>query len=696
MGWGYWPSDFRQIPAVDTWKFIEHRHITQICNRWNTNHTVDLQQAFFNGDGFVSWESVWGTWNGLSLFDGEATRRVGALLRFLTSFFHAGPDATSTTWEPHTAVTEAAYAAGIFASRWELPAGGDSPYSDNATAYTIVSKGAADWAGPTLPVPCDGGGALFFDLYTGLAAPVAPVPVPGGSGCALPLAIEVNGYGAVLALSAANGAPTPAALSIFLSKMAEMTARPLTSYDTTPTYLQQTMTFIAPAPLANAPADTVFVSGQSAWPFSVEGTLIEGRTVKGNDVQYPWEPLAITIHAPHPVDIPNLFVDVTPVTNAAFGAFLAATNYTPTDDHNFLRDWDGARSPPSGWENKPVTWVDLLDARAFCASVGKRLPHDWEWQYVAQGGDSGKIYPWGNAWDNGMHVPPQQNGTVRPPPPNVGSIPAGDTPNGLKDMMGLVWQWTDEFTDDHTRAGLVRGGSYYTAAGSLWYFPNHLDGNDPHGITGASLRSHNKLLLMSPAYDRHGAVGFRCVADAPGFPPPPPPPPPVGCASGACAAFCLNAAVQGCAATLPGNVSLRASPTGKPCGGALGPCAAAADACAAGWLPCLSDFSKSSLSADGFRANMSQIECVTGGPGRFVAAMSHADCTKCPNAPSSADMGCKATGCGAEAICCGTECVLAGCDSDVWEKATYIYDDQTHGCGNAAASVADGVLCCKV
>lgn len=50
-----------------------------------TTHTTDLQQALFNGDGFVTWENVWGIWNGLSKRDAEATRRVGALLRFLTS-----------------------------------------------------------------------------------------------------------------------------------------------------------------------------------------------------------------------------------------------------------------------------------------------------------------------------------------------------------------------------------------------------------------------------------------------------------------------------------------------------------------------------------------------------------------------------------------------------------------------------------
>jgi formylglycine-generating enzyme required for sulfatase activity len=28
-------------------------------------------------------------------------------------------------------------------------------------------------------------------------------------------------------------------------------------------------------------------------------------------------------------------------------------------------------------------------------------------------------------------------------------------------MVGNVWQWTDEFDDEHTRAGILRGGSYY-------------------------------------------------------------------------------------------------------------------------------------------------------------------------------------------------------------------------------------------
>jgi iron(II)-dependent oxidoreductase len=32
---------------------------------------------------------------------------------------------------------------------------------------------------------------------------------------------------------------------------------------------------------------------------------------------------------------------------------------------------------------------------------------------------------------------------------------------GVMDLVGNVWQWTDEYQDRHTRAAVLRGGSYY-------------------------------------------------------------------------------------------------------------------------------------------------------------------------------------------------------------------------------------------
>jgi formylglycine-generating enzyme required for sulfatase activity len=70
------------------------------------------------------------------------------------------------------------------------------------------------------------------------------------------------------------------------------------------------------------------------------------------------------------------------------------------------------------------------------------------------------------------------------------------------DLVGNVWQWTNEFQDDHTRAAILRGGSAYQPHGSFWYFPQAYR-NDQHA----------KLLLMAPARDRSGEIGFRCAAD---------------------------------------------------------------------------------------------------------------------------------------------------------------------------------------
>lgn len=78
---------------------------------------------------------------------------------------------------------------------------------------------------------------------------------------------------------------------------------------------------------------------------------------------------------------------------------------------------------PAGWENKPVTWVSLEDARAYARWEGKRLPHEWEWQYAAQGAD-GRLYPWGNTWHDAAVPVPDKGHTMRGPDP-VNAHPHG-------------------------------------------------------------------------------------------------------------------------------------------------------------------------------------------------------------------------------------------------------------------------------
>jgi formylglycine-generating enzyme required for sulfatase activity len=194
------------------------------------------------------------------------------------------------------------------------------------------------------------------------------------------------------------------------------------------------------------------------------------------------------------------FIDKYPVTNAQFKRFMDASGYRPQDDHNFLLDWENG-APRAGWDRKPVTWVSLEDARAYAAWAGKRLPHEWEWQYAAQGAD-GRLYPWGDGWDSSA-VPATNKGRELLPPDDVDAHPAGASPFGVMDLVGNVWQWTDEFVDEHTRAAALRGGSAYLPQTSHWYFPQ-----------AHRLDQHGKYLLMAPCKDRSGMLGFRCVVDA--------------------------------------------------------------------------------------------------------------------------------------------------------------------------------------
>lgn len=88
------------------------------------------------------------------------------------------------------------------------------------------------------------------------------------------------------------------------------------------------------------------------------------------------------------------------------------------------------------------------------------------------------------------------------PAADVKAHPKGASPFGVEDWVGDVWQWTDEYLDDHTRAGILRGGSHYQPQGSYWYFPQ-----------AYRLDEHGKLLPTPPSKDRSAAVGLRCVED---------------------------------------------------------------------------------------------------------------------------------------------------------------------------------------
>ena len=470
LNWGHY--DFQYVPLVDRFRWLEPQHMVNISDRWARNKTDDLQYAFFNGEGWESWENIWGIWNGITPRDGEATRRVATIERAVAPFFE------SEGWQPFYPM----HFYGVFASRWPL---GDR------TVWTIVNRTEYNETGPEMSVPAEAG-VRYFDLYHG----VELTPLREGNEDLLSFPIEAHGYGAVMAI---QGAPD-AKLEDLLARMKLMTVRPLSSYSDEWKPLPQHIVEIAKtAPAAATPPGMVKIPG-GWYDFRVQGTEIEGYNDIGTDVQYPWEDSPRRYHE-HRMQIDSFYMDKYPVTNAEYKKFLDATHYHPADDYDFLKDWKNG-TYPNGWGNKPVTWVSLEDAQAYAKWAGKRLPNEWEWQYAAQGGEENRIYPWGNTW-NAADVPTPDKGHELTGPADVDANPGGASPFGVLDMVGNVWQWTNVFEDEHTRAAILRGGSYYQPQGSVWYFPQAYRNDE-----------HSKYLLMAPSYDRSGTLGFRCVKDA--------------------------------------------------------------------------------------------------------------------------------------------------------------------------------------
>jgi formylglycine-generating enzyme required for sulfatase activity len=171
-----------------------------------------------------------------------------------------------------------------------------------------------------------------------------------------------------------------------------------------------------------------------------------------------------------------------PITNAQFARFIEAGGYS-TQRWWTAAGWEQRQkdkwTEPRFWMDtqwnsaeQPVVGVSWYEAVAFCLwlskTTGERimLPTEDQWQYAAQG-DDGRAYPWGNTWDDGRCNNNVNGNGIEKTTPVRQYEGIGDSPFGVVDMAGNVWDWclTDYLkkTNDmnsYAKEYVVRGGSW--------------------------------------------------------------------------------------------------------------------------------------------------------------------------------------------------------------------------------------------
>jgi iron(II)-dependent oxidoreductase len=196
------------------------------------------------------------------------------------------------------------------------------------------------------------------------------------------------------------------------------------------------------------------------------------------------------------VKVDSFLIDKYPVTNAQYYEFLQSSGYRPADTTRYLRHWE-FDIYKQGQEMYPVVYVSYEDMKAYAKWAGKRLPTQAEWQLAAQGTDKRK-WPWGNEF----HGTLCNNSFDKSTP--VDAFSKGMSLYGVEDLVGNVWQMTNDlYFNGSYYFAVIRGGSYYKPDSSWWYIQG-----GPQPLDRTQI-----MLQVSPGFDRNATVGFRCVKD---------------------------------------------------------------------------------------------------------------------------------------------------------------------------------------
>ncbi len=211
----------------------------------------------------------------------------------------------------------------------------------------------------------------------------------------------------------------------------------------------------------------------------------------------------------HSVNLDAFYIDRYEVTNGRYLEFIRATGHRKPQHPNKPKKnlWQAGMMPESV-SDRPVVNVDWADADAYCAWAGKRLPTEAEWEKAARGTDD-RRFPWGDVEPTDKHLNFSQQWIGERTLMPVGSYPSGQSPYGVHDMAGNVFEWVADWYD----------ARYYEQSPEK--NPTGPASGDRKVVRGSGWQSETPTVRIFTRFGsdpkvRNESTGFRCAMDAKG------------------------------------------------------------------------------------------------------------------------------------------------------------------------------------
>jgi formylglycine-generating enzyme required for sulfatase activity len=217
-----------------------------------------------------------------------------------------------------------------------------------------------------------------------------------------------------------------------------------------------------PTPSLEAPTEVKPSAGDTWTRPTDEMVMVYVPAVEfemGSDRQSDEQPV-------HTVALDTFWIDQTEVTNGQYRQCVEAEACdAPVSTCSYAHN---VCYGDSAVDDYPVLWVTWHQAGAYCEWVGARLPTEAEWEYAGRGPE-GRVYPWGNTFDD-----TKLNYEAIDTTP-VGSLPGGASWCGAQDLAGNAAEWVSDWYGKYPSerqenpegpsegvGRVIRGGGYFS------------------------------------------------------------------------------------------------------------------------------------------------------------------------------------------------------------------------------------------